>query len=212
MKKKTILIVISILLISIFSVSATVAFMTDKETDTNVFTIGNVSISLVESKVDELGNKTGGETSLTNKYHLMPGYTYIKDPTVIVENESEDSYVRILITLNSIVELKALYGEDFTLEDIYSNWNENWTYINKVKNDDGTITYEYRYKNIVNGLNGDNRLEPLFTSFTIPGETTKNELENLVNLKIIIKAQAIQATSFENANEAWNSFKKQYGE
>ena len=212
MKKKTLLIVLSILLISIFSISTTIAFMTSKETDNNTFTIGNVSIKLVESKVDELGNKTGEETSITNVYHLMPGYTYTKDPTIIVEDKSSDSYVRILITLNNVSKIKDIYGEDFSLEDIYSNWGENWIYTTKKDNSDGTITYEYRYKDVVDGENGDIKLEPLFTEFTVPGQTTRNELENLQELKVTIKGQAIQAASFKNADEAWKGFVKQYSE
>lgn len=211
MKKKTLLIVLSILLVSVFSISTTIAFMTDKQEDKNVFTIGNVSIKLVESKVDEFGNKTNEETSLLNNYHLMPGYTYSKDPTIIVENNSSDSYVRILITLNKIEELTEIYGYEFTLEDIYSNWNSNWSYVNKTT-DGQTITYEYRYKNIVNGKNGDKRLEPLFTSFTIPEETTIEQLESIKDLKIEVKGQAIQKESFKSADDAWKSFKKQYAE
>jgi len=81
-----------------------------------------------------------------------------------------------------------------------------------VENSDGTITYEYRYKKVVNGENGDNKLEPIFTSFVIPGEATINDLENIEDLEIIVKAQAIQKSGFNNDDEAWEGFKKQYGE
>lgn len=212
MKKRYLLIIFCTLIISIFSVGLTVTFMTDRKKDENVFTIGSVSIALTESKVDELGNVIGNEKSNNNTYHLMPGYTYTKDPTIIVEEGSEDSYVRILVTINSIVELKGLYGEDFVLEDIYSNWGIKWILTNKKTNSDGTITFEYRYKDVVNGLNGEKKLEPLFTNFTIPASATVGELENLANYKIIIKGQAIQKSGFTTDKEAWQAFEKQYNE
>lgn len=212
MKKKTLIIALSILVISIFSVSTTIAFLSARDTSDNVFTIGNVEITLTESETNELGKKTGDEINYSNRYHLMPGYTYTKDPTVTVNNGSADSYVRMLITMNNISELKNIYGNDFTLEDIFSNWGSNWKYENEVKNTDGTITYEYRYKNVVNGENGDNKLEPIFTTFGVPGEATIEDLKNIEDLEITVKAQAIQKSGFNNDDEAWEGFKKQYNE
>lgn len=212
MKKKNILIIFCLFLVSIITVYSTVSFFTDVESNVNVFTVGNVAITLTESETDELGNKTGKVINYSNKYHLMPGYTYTKDPTVTVKNGSADSYIRILITMNNINELKNIYGNDFTLEDMYSNWGENWVYASEKNNTDGTITYEYRYKNVVNGENGDIKLEPIFTTFGIPGETTISDLENIEDLEITVIAQAIQTSGFNDANEAWEGFNKQYSE
>lgn len=212
MKKKYLIIIFCAVLISIFSIATTVAFLSDQESKVNVFTIGKVSITLDETEVDELGNKLSDKRVIENKYHLMPGYTYLKDPTVTVKEGSNDSYIRILITINKVLELKSIYGEDFTPNSIYSNWGENWQYIGKKENADSSITYEYRYKKVVNSLNGDNKLEPLFQNFTIPGKTTIGELENLEDLEVKIIGQAIQASGFKTANDAWSSFASQYNE
>lgn len=212
MKKKYLLFIFCAALISFISIKATTAYLTSMKTKVNVFTVGQVKIILDETEVDELGNKKSDNRVIENKYHLMPGYTYVKDPTVTIKNDSNDAYIRILITLNSIVELKAIYGEDFTPNSIYSNWGENWTYVGKKENDDKSITFEYRYKEVVNGINGDKKLEPLFTNFTIPGETKQSELESLEELNVKIIAQAIQKSGFENEQEAWNSFAIQYNE
>ena len=212
MKKKYLLFIFCVALISFISIRATVAYLTATKSEVNVFTIGKVVLTLDEAEVDELGNKKSDNRVYENKYHLMPGYTYLKDPTVTVKKGSNDSYIRVLITLNSIVELKAIYGEDFTPNNIYSNWGEKWSYIGKKENDDKSITYEYRYKEVVNGLKCDKKLEPLFEEFTIPGETKKSELESLEELNVKIMAQAIQKSGFENEQDAWNSFAIQYNE
>ena len=212
MNKKYLTLIFCALLISIFSVTATLSFFTDQESDVNVFTVGKVSITLDETEVDELGNKISDKRVLENNYHLMPGYTYLKDPTVTIKKGSNDSYVRILIKINNILELKSIYGEDFTPNNIYTDWGTNWEYVNKKENADSSITYEYRYKEVVNGLNGDNKLEPIFKTFNIPAKTTIGQLENLEDLEVEIIGQAIQKSGFTKADEAWTSFATQYGE
>ena len=212
MKKKYLLFIFCAVLISFIAIGVTTAYLTSTDDNVNVFTVGKVSITLDETEVDELGNKISDKRVNDNKYHLMPGYTYTKDPTVTIKKGSNDSYIRILITMNKNIELKAIYGEDFTPNDIYSNWGENWEYIDKKITEENVYEYEYRYKNVVNGLDGDKKLEPLFEKFTIPGKTTISELESLKDLKVKIKAQAIQASGFENAEEAWDSFVTQYNE
>lgn len=212
MKKKYLLFIFCVALISFIMIGVTTAYLTSTDNEVNVFTVGKVSITLDETEVDELGNKISDKRVNENQYHLIPGYTYIKDPTVTIKKGSNDSYIRILITINKNSELKDLYGENFTLNDIYANWGENWEYIGKKVVEENVIEYEYQYKNIVNGLNDDNKLEPLFEKFTIPDKTTISELESLKDLKVKIKAQAIQASGFASVKEAWESFATQYKE
>lgn len=212
MKKKYLLFIFCVALISFIMIGVTTAYLTATDNEVNVFTVGKVSITLDETEVDELGNKISDKRVNENQYHLIPGYTYIKDPTVTIKKGSNDSYIRILITINKNSELKDLYGENFTLNDIYANWGENWEYIGKKFVEENVIEYEYQYKNIVNGLNDDNKLEPLFEKFTIPDKTTISELESLKDLKVKIKAQAIQASGFASVKEAWESFATQYKE
>lgn len=206
MKKKLLLIVFGIMGVIGTSVFTTMAFLTDVDKTSNTYTVGNVDIVLDESNVDELGMLIDNDRVQENEYHLMPGYTYVKDPMITVLNNSDDSYVRILITVNNIDGLKDIYGEDFTLEDIYDGWSEDWVYNSKDESLENVITYEYRYKKIVNGVDGDNKLEPIFKNFSIPGETTSLQLEEIQDLKIDVVGQAIQAVGFENADAAWNAF------
>ena len=96
MKKKTIFIMLFTIFILLFSIGVTVAYLTDEEKTTNVYTIGKVSIALDETDVDELGVPIKDANRVyENQYHLMPGYTYVKDPTITVNAGSNDSHVRI---------------------------------------------------------------------------------------------------------------------
>ena len=207
MKNRYILILIGVAIISIFSTVATNAYLMKEVSNINGYSIGNVKITLDESNVDELGVIIDENRVESNSYHLMPGYTYIKDPTITIKNKSVDSYVRVLITINKKDVLNEIYGSDFKLEDIYSGWGDNWSYFKETDNGDER-TYEYRYNLVVNGENGDNRLEPIFESFTIPKETTSEQLEKLKGLEVRIIGYGIQTEGFTNAEAAWENFEK----
>ena len=45
---------------------------------------------------------------------------------------------------------------------------------------------------------------PLFTKLTVPGAAvTKENIETLANVKIIVTAEAVQAEGFDDADKAW---------
>lgn len=205
MKKKGILIVFCTILVSVMSILVTTAYLTDTKTSDNTYQIGKVSIKLDESNVNELGELIDNSRVKENNYHLMPGYTYIKDPTITVLNNSLDSYIRILVTVNKINNLKEIYGDNFSLNDICNDLSSKWTYYGETLEDDKVI-YEYRYNDIVNALNGNVKLEPLFKSFTIDESVTVEELETIKDLEIKIVGHAIQESGFNGADDAWLNF------
>ena len=84
-------------------------------------------------------------------------------------------------------------------------------YIDVYDDGDNSNTYEFRYYKVVNGLDGENKLEPLFNSFIVPGDLTKEELAMLKDLNITIIGQAIQNAGFENSvDDAWKAFDMQF--
>ncbi|MBE6856615.1 MAG: hypothetical protein E7500_04200 [Ruminococcus sp.] len=214
------------------SVLGTIAFLTDTEEAINTFTIGNVSISIAESKVDENGVPVGEETTDANEYRLVPGVTYTKDPTVTVDAESEESYVRMILNIYNKTDVQAIIDEKTHGLTDYAdliNWDKDtsdWLYEGfTLDEENDVISFEFRYKEIVDGyvLNSETQLEeasdvelqPLFTELIVPGTLTNTELENLYNggFKIVVEGQAIQATGFtgENAeDDAWEAFDKQH--
>lgn len=101
-KKKALIVLcalVSVVVIVASSVLATVAYLTSSAAVSNVFTIGNVGITMTESKVDVNGVAVdGGQTQVdTNTYHLVPDKTYVKDPHITVATGSENSFLFVLV-------------------------------------------------------------------------------------------------------------------
>ena len=225
MKARKILVSIAALaLVAAISIGGTLAYLTSKDTVTNTFTVGNVSITLDEAKVNEDGkavNKSGNvvdnlaaaDRVKANDYHLIPGHTYVKDPTVTVLAGSENSYVRMLVTVT--------FGKTLTdgqlatnLDSIFTGYDgAAWVRADKQAKTVGegdaahtVITYEYRYNTTVSAGAGNNVLPALFTGITVPGDWNGDTLAAIGGFTIGIEAQAIQADGFDNADAAWAKF------
>lgn len=91
--------VVGVVAISVTSVLATVAYLTSSAAVSNVFTIGNAVITMTESKVNSDGTlfDEGNTRVDTNTYHLVPNKTYVKDPTIFVQQGSEDLYLFVIV-------------------------------------------------------------------------------------------------------------------
>lgn len=192
------------------TVVGTLAYLTDTADVVNTFTVGKVDLKLDEAAVDANGLATGGRTESGNRYHLIPGKTYIKDPTVTVLKNSEESYVRMMLILNCASELDAIFApRGAVLTDIFNGYDANvWNYVAVTRGNDNTITYEFRYFQKVSPNGSDLALDALFDSITVPAQLTGAQLETIADLEITIEAHAIQATGFDDANEAWTAFTK----
>ena len=232
MKKKTIALLLVLVMIFGISVGGTIAYLTDKEAVTNTFTVGNVKIKLTETAVNEAGVpvdekgiteadstdanwkaaviEANNSAPMGNKYKLIPGMSYTKDPAVTLLKGSEESYVRMRVTVTYNTEADAIlatYGYeswfDFSDDD---DW-DNATLISTEKTDTQTVrTYEFRYKEAVGALEADNALPALFTKIKIPGTINNEELAKLANLSIAVEAHAMQAAGFTDAEDAWGAW------
>ena len=113
-KTKALLMSLCAVLLVAASVLGTMAYLTDSKDVKNTFTVGNVAIKLDEAKVDENGtqvvDKDGNPVARVtrNAYKLLPGHTYVKDPTVTVLTPSVESYVRMKVTFNNADKIIAL--------------------------------------------------------------------------------------------------------
>lgn len=110
MKKKllkaTVLTLCAVALV-VGSVLATIAYLTASTAVSNTFTVGNIKIAMYESKVDADGKKVADtdlhgamKDSDGNNYHLLPGKTYDKDPTIYIDATSDKSYVFVKVRNN----------------------------------------------------------------------------------------------------------------
>lgn len=64
MKKKLTLVVTCVVLVAAMVIGGTLAYFTDTKDATNTFTVGNVSIDLIESTYHREGNDNSGDTSI----------------------------------------------------------------------------------------------------------------------------------------------------
>lgn len=216
---KALLLVLCAVLLVAASVMGTLAYLTSTTgVAKNTFTYGDVQITLDEFDYDNDENTKDNTTvngearDMANEYHLLPGGEYTKDPTVTVLANSEDCYVRMFVTVNKISQLKAAFDSSYVVNGIFLlqnlvDWNTDWEYVNCVQNgNDDTAVYEFRYNAKVLKQATDNRLPALFTTISIPEGIDNEHIALLGAVVIDVDAQAMQATGFDNAADAWDNW------
>lgn len=222
MKKKYNLfyLLICAVLLVVVSVCGTLAYLTDKDVVTNTFTVGSVGLTLDEAEVNADGTyKRGHDNRVkSNTYRLIPGHTYQKDPTVTVEAGSEAAYVRAIVAVERIDQMKLALpnsvgseyydGETFLFQKLCGGWDSAvWQFEGYTESADGqTGYYEFRYNDVVPKSENATVLDDLFETITIPGEIDNNLLTYMSNVKIVVNAHAIQADGFADADSAWLAF------
>lgn len=180
------------------SILGTLAYLTSSSSVSNVFTVGNVGIKMYEHPVDANG-KIEAESDLTsdgNSYHLQPGGRYDKDPTVIVDPTSDESYLFVKVR-NDLRKVEAVAGEDAE-EGGAGNYatmfqqvtGNGWIFIGRTQN---ANVYVYN-KFIGKGQGNATGNIPIFKEFMI----AKNaDLSHSGAAKVTLSAFAIQTTGFK---------------
>lgn len=88
MKKKTILVAaIAVMLVAALVVGGTLAYFTDKDNATNTFTVGNVSIDLIESTYHREGNDNSGDKDIPDPTQTASGMQYVTNGHKAFTNE-----------------------------------------------------------------------------------------------------------------------------
>ena len=195
--KKAALLLCSAVLLVCISIGATVAYLTSHDTVTNTFTVGNVQITLDETKVDENGTPIQGANRVqANTYKLMPGHTYTKDPTIHVSNTSEEAYLGVKVVFENSAEADEKLS--LNMLSIFSGFiAENWTIQEKTQ-EDNDVYYLLTRKNTV--TKNDNI--KLFDYVVIPDEMTNEQIAYLNNIRMEITAYAVQKDGFSSAADA----------
>ena len=184
MKKlnKAILLALCAVLLVTASVMGTLAYLTHTTGPvTNTFTVGNVSISLDEAKVDVYGELDGNTRVTENTYKLIPGHEYVKDPTIHVNAGSEECWVFIKMN-NGLGTAAAI------------TINEGWTLVETAT--DGLV---YAYNST---LKANQSTTALFDGFTFDGEANPEDFDGAT---ITLTGYAVQAEGFETPEEAWEA-------
>ena len=215
--KKILLICICVIAVLIVSVVGTLAYLTDTDSAVNTFTIGQVHITVDEAKVNTDGTPIAGADRVkANEYHVLPGMEYTKDPAVTVNGGSEDAYVRMILTVHNASDVQGILTK-YNLGDfsaLIGGWDKNtWLYEGFTEDTaKNTISFEFRYKEVVAKSATDTKLTALFDTLIVPGEITGEEMKDLYDggFKMEVFGHAIQAAGFGSEDAAWVAFNTQH--
>ena len=183
--KRTLALVLCMVLLVAGSVLGTLAYLTSTTgVVENTFTVGKVEITLDEAKVNADGTAVEGADRVTeNKYHLIPGHSYIKDPTVHVDDESENCWLFVKVE-NGLADI-------IDTTTIEAQMDENdWDVIDA---DNGIYAYERI------ATKADTNVV-VFENFKLKGDA---DVAKYADAKITVTAYAVQADGFTTAAAAW---------
>lgn len=184
--KKTLLVVLALVLVAALSVGLTLAFLQDEtEVVTNTFTVGNVTIDLDEAKVDAYGVEIeNADRVKANEYKLIPNQEYVKDPTIHIVKGSEPCYVFVKVE-NGIAGLEPEEGS--IAAQMADNGWEN-------------LSGDVYYKAAAVDARGAAVDVEVFGYFRIKGDANVADYNGKT---ITVKGYAVQAAGFANAEAAW---------
>lgn len=189
MKKKSIALVLAVALVVALAVGGTVAYLTAKTASIeNTFTVGNVKISLVETKnLDENGKWQA---------QLIPGKTYDKDPIVSVDPTSESCYLFVKFEEVGNAANYINYTSTLTAEN-------GWT-----QGDDTDIPSNVWYRVVEKDATTRNFNLLAGDKVTINGAAVTNDnMEEAAKAKLVYTAYACQYEGMTPA-QAWDAVPK----
>lgn len=187
-KTKALLLALCAVALVVTTVFSTMAYLTSNDSVTNTFSVGKVAITLDEA--DETNNTSSRVKE--NAYHLLPGSTYTKDPTVHVAANSEDSWIFVQVD-NQIANIEA----DPTIAAQITA--KGWMALTGV---DGVYYKEYTKQDTVEDL-------VVFENFTIKDDVDNDTLALYNEKTVVVKAYAIQKAGFEtDVAKAWTEVSK----
>lgn len=200
MKKRTkaLLLVLCAIMLVTASIMGTVAYLTSTtETVSNTFSVGQVNITLSETKVDAYGTKLTGDaagtTSAGQAYKLIPGHEYVKDPTITVTAGSEPCWLFVKVE-NGISAYEA------TTNTIESQLTSNgWTLVDGQSN--------VYYHAIVDAREAAQTIK-VFEKFVVADTADAVNGWSSVsseNTKVSVTAYAIQSNGLESVTSAWTA-------
>lgn len=236
-KSKALLLTLCAVLLVAASVLGTMAYLTSTDTVTNTFTVGKVEIKLDETDVTNQtgprvqansyklmpGTTYTKDPTVTVKAGSEESYVRMKvtfnnakeiialctDPEFADEvTGTENAFP--LIRMVKFVETNAAKWDGIIPDNMVET--EDMLAMPKYFAYDktaDTLTYIFYYRETVTATTADVVLPVLFNSITVPEWATGEQLAKLEGFEINVVAEAIQAGSFANADQAWAAFAPQ---
>ena len=187
MKKKIFMITLAACLIILSIASTSLAYFTDTDAKSNVFTVGNVGITLNYTE---------------NDARLYPGQAY--GSATITNVGNEEAYV------GAIIKLTVPQGTSFEtvssiftgLSDNTNNTNNTIKYVQTETVQTETVYTVYTVYVVVGTVLATGSTANIFTNMAIPATWGNAEMALLRGLSVDITAYATQTVGFNNATEA----------
>jgi hypothetical protein len=178
----------------------------------NTFAIGKVGITLDEAKVNEAGKPVDEDGNVLdnvadaprvyeNKYKLIPGRTYVKDPTITVDADSQPCILFVVLYLpRKISAVMDNYQEGLGKQITDNGWRAINIYPEELENHEEYMVFAYPQ------LATANMKIPFFSSITIQESVTGDQLKGLDLSEIRISAYAFQNEGTDNIGygDVWN--------
>lgn len=227
MKKRTIALLMAVVMLFGATVGTTIAWLTSlSATVTNTMTVGDVKITLDEADVNrEVANSDGSKTIIydeyvnsnnshvdsigdaarvtANEYKLYPGKEYDKDPTVHIDDASENCFVFVKV-VNGIKEIETAHNTVLSDGTTYVSIEKQMEDNGWIPVAEGSNVYYYAgAEKETDGSVAASKDLVVFENFAIKTDVDGATLSTYKNATITIKAYAIQAEGFEDALDAW---------
>ena len=202
----------SLVIVAILAIGATLAYFTDTKTATNTFTMGNVKIKLDEENVK---NPEGDRVS-KNEYEVYPGAEVKKDPTVHNVG-ANGAYIRATVNVSNWMNLCAAYYPDFkehfpnegykaALNLLVGELGEGWSVVDVEAGDVFTVgQFDAKFVLKYDGVLASGAdTTAMFEKVIIPAGIDNANANSFNQIKIV--AQAIQADGFASWEAAFAAF------
>lgn len=193
-KSKALLLALCAVLLVAASVLGTLAYLTSDDQVTNTFSVGSVTITLDEQNVDGKDADGKDNNNVTrdkaNSYKLLPGHSYTKDPTIHVDEKSEDCYLFVIVK-NDITAIESNAEGDKTVAAQMTE--KGW---NQVGTTENGILYVYGAVADPTAVSADAEIT-VFETFKIDGDVDNTTLRGYEGKTIVVTAYAVQKDGFE---------------
>ncbi len=187
-KKSLVTMLASLGLVAVIGVGATFAYFTDTDDIKNIIKTGHVAVKLTETDGTEITDE-GMEFD-----DVLPGQVLDKDPTITVEDNSADCYIRLkyeVVSEDESISSTALQGVQPNIDTTVWKYNSADGY--------------YYYQEVCSAKDSIK----FFTTVTIPEGWGNNEADGTFN--IVIKGDAVQADAVtRDANGFWSATVEEY--
>ena len=197
-RSKALLLIFCVMLLLIASALGTVAYLTEQETVTNTFSVGQVKITMNEGSegTHRMRARSTGAPVDENDHILMPGHTYTKDHTIHVDAVSEDSYIFVKVE-NGIASYEAASSaEEGGYRTIADQIKANgWTALESAA--------DVYYREYVKSSTGSDFA--VFGTFKIADNANDAESWGSRDAQVAVTAYAVQKDGFDTASAAWTA-------